>query len=169
MKLTIGIVALLLVSVLFYSFLKIDGRRRMRSEAFLSLPSLKLLKLDSATSVDIEKDSPSRPLLILYFSPDCEHCQEQTRRILNNLDGLKDVSIYFLSPSSINELRGFSDSFHINKYPGITIGRDYEYNFFNFFKIKGFPAIALYDAQHKLIRLFREEAEGGDIQYALRP
>src|ERR1700689_3891820 len=55
------------------------------------IPPFHLLKADSATYVTKDDLKKNRLTLIMYFSPDCEHCKHQTEFILADFQKFKDI------------------------------------------------------------------------------
>src|ERR1700752_2220082 len=57
---------------------------------FPTLPPFHLLKLDSTTYLTKEDVKKGHKTIIMYFSPDCEHCKHQTEAILSDFSKFKD-------------------------------------------------------------------------------
>ena len=55
------------------------------------IPLFRLLKVDSIHYVTKDDIKRNRKVLMIFFSPDCEHCKHQTRDILADFDKFKDV------------------------------------------------------------------------------
>ena len=70
---------------------------------------------------------------------------------------LKDAQICLITPMSFGELREYYNSFHLGDFKNIMVAQDYKFSFYNFFKIKAFPYVAIYDGQKKLVKLYKEE------------
>lgn len=129
----------------------------------IDLPSFKLLLTDSTTVVNTKDIHTGKPIILMYFSPDCEHCQEQTKNILKNMSELKDTQIFLLSPASLSEIKAFYSSFHLASYKNIFVGRDFEYAFYPLYKSPNFPCTAIYDSKKKLVKLFKTEIDISQI------
>jgi hypothetical protein len=122
-----------------------------------TLPDINFLLTDSITSLNIRNVGLRKSVLIFYFNPDCEHCQLQTRQITKNINLLQDVQIIFLTPATLQELAGFSQYFKLDNYKNILTGRDYKFNFFNLFKVQGFPYTVIYGTDGRLAKLYSEK------------
>ena len=59
------------------------------------IPSFDVLLLNSSTKLNISKIDIDQPITIIYFSPDCEHCQKKTGSILHSMDSLKNLRFFF--------------------------------------------------------------------------
>jgi len=109
------------------------------------MPQFDLLLPDSATIVRSETFPVGSPILVIFFSPDCEHCQEETKSIVENIDQLRNIKIYFVTIDPIDRLKVFNDYYHLARYPNITVGRDYKFGFPKSFPITTTPYMVLYN------------------------
>jgi len=136
-------------------------------ETISNLPSFNLLLLDSATKINTAQIRGGNPIILMWFSPDCEHCYQQTKKIVENINSLENAQIYLFSHMPLDELRVFFFAFHLDKYKNITVAKDYEYAFYKFYKPTGFPYTAIYSSQKKLIKLYKEEIEINQLVKAI--
>lgn len=120
---------------------------------FPTVPPITLLKTDSGL---ITKDglNKNQPLIIMYFSPECHHCQHQVEDMLKRMDDLKKVHIILATHRPMDELIAFQNKYKLNEYSNIESGRDTKYFIQPFYKIKNLPYLALYDKDGKLITTF---------------
>jgi thiol-disulfide isomerase/thioredoxin len=119
-----------------------------------TLPSFNLVLIDSSTIFNTRDISAGKPVILIYFSPDCEDCQAQIRSLLKNIDFLKNSKIVLLTPMPFNELKRFYISFQLTNFKNITVGEDYEYAFGKLFKPTRFPFTAIYNGQKQLVKLY---------------
>ncbi len=121
------------------------------------VPSYKLLQMDStryAYKYQLKKD---QPVVVMYFSPDCEHCREETRRITDSMKLLKKVQFVFASYAPFAQVKQFYKDFNLEKYKNVVYGRDEQFFFPRFYDVKYTPFVAVYGSDGKLVRVF----EGG--------
>ena len=95
-----------------------------------------------------------KPSVFIIFSPDCEHCQRETKDILSNIDKFKKMQILMITYFPYEEMIKFFREYKIAKYPIITMGRDTKFFFPIFFKVRNFPSIFVYDKEGKLKESF---------------
>jgi cytochrome oxidase Cu insertion factor (SCO1/SenC/PrrC family) len=130
---------------------------RAEQSVMASMPPLSLLLPDSTTMIDTRFVAPGKPVVLVYFSPDCEHCHFQTQEIIDHIQRLKDVHLVMLTPMPLHDLKAFNDTFKLSKYKNITLTYDYGYNFYKYFKTESFPCVAVYNKDNQLVRLYRRE------------
>jgi len=133
------------------------------SENVEKLPALTMLLTDSATVVNTNNISDGEPTILMYFSPDCEHCHATTQEIIKKIDSLKNVHIYLLTPMPFSELRGFYQLYHLDKYKNITVGNDYQFTFYRAFKPVTVPYIVIYDKNKNLLKIYNKNIKVSTI------
>jgi thioredoxin-related protein len=121
---------------------------------FPTIPPFNLLKLDSATYLTKEDIKKHRLTLIMFFSPDCDHCKHQIESILADFDKFKDVEIVMATYQPFSELKDFNVHYRLFEHSNIKIGRDEKFFLAPFYKIRNLPYLALYDKKGNLITTF---------------
>ena len=120
---------------------------------FPTIPPFDLIQTDS-THITRDNILKKHNTLIMFFSPDCPHCQHQTEDILAFIEKLKDVQIVMATYQSFEEMVGFYQKYSISKYRNIKMGRDTKYFLPPYFRMKSLPYMALYDKKGNLITTF---------------
>lgn len=119
-----------------------------------TIPPFHLLKTDSASFLTKDDLKKNRRTLIMFFSPDCDHCKHQTKAILDSLDKLGNIQIVMATYQPFGEMKDFYKNFRLSDHPNIMIGRDEKYFLVPFFRIRNLPYLALYDKKGNLITTF---------------
>ena len=135
---------------------------------FATLPSLNLLLLDSATKINTQNATNEKQTILMYISPDCEHCHNLTTDLLKNMQRLKDIQIYMLTPMPLTDLKHFYNDFHLGDYKNITVGRDYGFSFDKIYNAPTFPCTVIYNKEKKLVKMYRSEVSIDKIVAATR-
>jgi thioredoxin-related protein len=123
------------------------------------LPSFNLLLIDSTTIFNSSQIPEGRPFVLMYFSPDCEHCQEETASILKNIASFKKTKFFFITNDSFDRLKVYNQYYKIKNYPNVILGRDFHYDFFRHFKPRATPYILIYDKAKRLRTVFSGKPE----------
>ena len=115
------------------------------------IPFFKMMMTDS--SLFFKDDlKQHRPTIIIYFSPECEHCKKLTGLILEHIKEFKKTQIVMISPLPLSKIKEFYSEQHIDEYPSIKMGKDELYFFGGYFKAHYIPFIATYDKKGALIK-----------------
>ena len=94
------------------------------------------------------------PVIIMFFSPGCDHCIHQFEAMQKRITDFKKYQIVMPTYQPIEELAEFNKKYKIQQYPNIITGRDINYFFPPFYEISNFPYLAFYDKDGKLISTF---------------
>ena len=121
---------------------------------FPTLPPFHLLKLDSSTYLTKEDVKKNHRSIIMFFSPDCDHCKHQTESILSDFSKFKDIEIIMATYQPFEELKEFNTHYRMFEHPNVKLGRDEKFFLPPFYKIKNLPYLALYDKKGNLITTF---------------
>jgi thiol-disulfide isomerase/thioredoxin len=95
------------------------------------------------------------PTMIIYFSPDCDHCQEMIDAFMPRMNEMKKVDVYFMTWLPLVSLKIFNSMRHLENYPNVRfIGRDYTFFFPTFYGVSSVPNVVLYDKDKKYVKLW---------------
>jgi thioredoxin-related protein len=123
---------------------------------FPTVAPYKLLKADSVsyfTKADLKKN---RAVLLIIFSPDCEHCQHETEEIIKHMESFKKIQIVMATTWPLNKMRDFYARYDLKRFSNILMGQDVTFMLPTYYHISNMPFMAFYDKKGKLI----DTAEG---------
>lgn len=133
------------------------------SQVFGQLPAFGITRIDNSRFT--EKDLPGNvPVLYMYFSPTCPHCQVMTSSILSHMKELKGLQVVMMTMEPMEEVHSFVTKFTLASYPNIAIGMEaYPYTFSQHFHFSQLPFLVLYDNQGNLLRAFNSTSREEDF------
>jgi protein-disulfide isomerase len=103
------------------------------------------------TNADLPAD---KNVIVMLFNPTCEHCEQQAERFQKNLGVFKNTQLIFLaSPTMGPYMTLFAEKFHLNEYPQIWIGLDYDNFIERAFLYYALPQLCIYNKEKKLERM----------------
>jgi thioredoxin-related protein len=152
MRLLTVILACFLSSFVYAQMDSIDMNAPYRKNP--GIPSFDLLKTDSSTHLTRADINTKHKTIIMFFSPECTHCQHQTEDMIAAIDSLKDIQIVMATYQPFDEMVAFNQKYNIEKYSNIKLGRDIKYFFPPFYKMKSLPHLALYNNKGNYITSF---------------
>jgi len=120
-------------------------------------PKFNILLTDSITRMNTETVAEGDPIVLLYFSPDCEHCQKETADILKHMSVLKEARFFFVTNDPFDRLKAFKGFYKLDTYPNIVLGQDEQFFLIRHFKGAYPPYLVLYDRQKKQRAAFQGE------------
>lgn len=121
---------------------------------FMNIPLMQVPVLpDSSlyTNANIRKHAP---FVLMFFNPDCDHCQKETKELLAYKDELKNIQILMVSASTLSEIRDFYETYQLSSMPNISMGRDIQYRLGSIYKLRTYPSIFVYDSSGALAKAF---------------
>ena len=125
-------------------------------QRFPTVPQFTVFKAPDSTSFTRNDLKKNKPVVFMIFSPDCEHCQHETEKLLANIDKFKHAQIVMITYLPYNEMIAFYKNYKIANYPQITMARDTKFFFPVFFKVRNLPSIYVYDKKGN----FKKNFEG---------
>ncbi len=122
-------------------------------EKFKTLPPFELTTLDGKS---FKRDNlpKNKGTILMFFSPDCHHCLQQMDWMKEVKEQLKEFNFVLATYQPLDALKGFYQSYKLDEWKNIFIGRDDKYFLPPYFRIRNLPFIALYDKKGKLISVF---------------
>lgn len=122
------------------------------------IPAFKLVLTDS--SLFTNKMIPAADYTcIVYFSPDCGHCQYEADQMIRNMDSLKNIQFVWVSYRDFNDIKAFARKYQFDLYPNIITGRDPEYAVPSFYQVKFTPFVALYNKEKQFLKVWEQGVE----------
>jgi thioredoxin-related protein len=132
-----------------------------------TLPPFTIIKVPDSTRFEKANLQKNRPVMIMVFSPDCDHCQHEIKEIKSHIKLFKNAQIVMISNLGYHYIKKFYQEFGIAKYPNITMGMDYRYLLGSFFNIDAVPAVFVYNKNGKFVKAFDRNASVQSIAAAL--
>lgn len=126
--------------------------------AYLQVPYIPPFKIQLADSSWYSKTNlvAKKPVLILYFSPDCGHCQLETEELISRMKELKNLQVVMITSRPYADMAFFANHYKLQRFPTIKIGSDPQRLVTNFFNVKFTPFSALYDKKGKLVKVYKK-------------
>ena len=130
-------------ALLLYSFFM------FKQAAKKPIPAIRLLLLDSS-EIDTNDIPKGKPSILIFFSPDCDHCQRETKSIVENIDSLRNVNLFFITVDPFDRMKFFNEAYKLSQYKNVVVARDYAFSFPYYFKGAQPPFNAIYNSQNRL-------------------
>ncbi len=128
-----------------------------------AIPAFKM-QLSNGKMYSSTELSHQKPLIIIYFAPDCEHCQLLMNELFKKISDFKKTQIIMVTFERASELFGFEKKYEISKYSNIKVGTEIPIFFFkNYYQLEHTPFTALFDKQGKLIVSYKEQTPVDDL------
>jgi thioredoxin-related protein len=133
-----------LVLFMVYSIVEKVYAKKSVQNKIQNLSVAQLFKMDSTQF----QMTSGRPILLVFFNSQCEHCQYELTELKKNLSSFEAVSVLLMSSENIATIKEAAEFVKIN--------RD---DVFENFGSLSVPHLFLYGADRKLIKEFKGETK----------
>ena len=110
-----------------------------------------------------------KPIIIIYFSPECNHCEKLMKELFKQPADFRKASIAMITYLPVERVSKFVKDYNLSKYPNIYAGTEGT-SFFvrNYYKITDMPFAALYTKNGDLVKSYSKEVSLKDLSARLR-
>jgi thiol-disulfide isomerase/thioredoxin len=126
---------------------------------------LKLPDNSIFTKADLPK---KKPVMLMIFSPTCEHCRHETEELIKNIDLFSNAEIVMATMMPFDSMMSFRERNKLAQYENIIVGQDTHYFLPSYYMINNLPYLAFYDKKGKLISFFEGTMEIGKAARELK-
>ena len=125
--------------------------------------SLKTLPHFIATGLDSTQirypQAIDKPLIIMYFNTECEHCQYETQELKKHLAQFANAQILMLSNESLAKLKTFAKSYALTDIDNLQIAQIPANKAFEIFGFTSVPSLIIYSKNQQLVKQYKGETK----------
>ena len=147
-----------LIGFLGYKIARTKSKKEALAGAIMSLPSFSFYKLDNTPFTDDSVANNTDRLIIMLFSPDCEHCQYTAKSYVQHKQQLESSKILMVTVADSLSTAKFYADYGLNTLPNIVILRDPKMAFPKTFGAGLVPTFLVY-RNRKLVNKFVGETK----------
>ena len=109
-----------------------------------------------------------RPIIIIYFSPECDHCDRLMKELVKQKEELKKASIAMITYLPVEKVLEFEKTYSLKNYSNIYAGTEGNSFFLkNYYRLTEMPFAALYSKNGDLIKFYNKEVNLKDLSTRL--
>lgn len=135
----------------FLSFLGYELYTKVRRQQE-SVTQLKTLPKLPFTFLKKRNNNNNKSVLIMFFSPDCDHCQFMLQEISKNQQYFDRIEVLAITTASKKEVLFFINNFSLAKASFLNFGLDINNDFVKIFDVTITPTFYLYDSKHNFVK-----------------
>ena len=151
-----------LVLVLGYLIVKISAGYKNKKEAEARIQTLPDTEFFSLTGdlVNLQSFDKTKPMVIIYFHPECEHCLYEAKEIGLNATAFKNCQLIMITADDcIQRVEQFCAEYNLWEIDNVEILLDKENQFKKVFGKAVIPSVYIYDNNRKLKKQFLGETK----------
>ncbi|MBN1986333.1 MAG: redoxin domain-containing protein [Prolixibacteraceae bacterium] len=135
------------------------GEKKEAETRIQSLPCVSFNSI-SGIPVNLHEFDQTKPLIIIYFHPECEHCRYEAREIGQNAPAFHHFQLVMVAPDdSLQRVEKFCSETHLWELENLEILLDTENQFKKVFGNAVIPSVYIYATNRKLIKIFFGETK----------
>lgn len=158
LKYSILCISMTLVIIMGFKIKQRIDKNRQMAIVQEKLPDFRFYTMNGALFLKSDLIS-TRPTMIVYFHPECEHCHYQTADMIAHIDSLSTINLLMVSYEEEGKVKEFMSEFDLQDYPFINVLLDKNHSFYDYFGINSVPSSIIFDKHQKLVRLFKGETK----------
>lgn len=158
-----------ILSALFYAPLtaQINPVLEPAYKRIPTIPPFSLLNAVDSTVFTKENLKGKKAVIIMVFSPDCDHCIHASEDLISNMKSFKNTEVVLASSLSYESVKKFYKKLNLRAYPNIHVGYDSKRFLGSFYEVKSFPSIFLYSKKGQFKMDFSDHPDFKVIAAAL--
>jgi thiol-disulfide isomerase/thioredoxin len=123
---------------------------------FRKFPFFPPVKLILPGHAEFTKDDlpKKKPVMLMVFSPMCEHCKLETEEIIRNIAKFDKSVIVMATMMPFDSMMNFREIYQLAEHDNIIVGQDTQFFLPTYYMISNLPFLAFYDKKRKLISVF---------------
>ena len=133
-----------------------------------TLPNYTLILKDSITQFRTEDIKKGDPFFLIFYQPNCPHCQAEIKAITSHIEKFNDIKFYLITSFPFPLIKQFSNYFDLSKYTNVVLVRDSASKMLTYFNAPGVPFIASYNRDKILNKTFLGECDIDDLLNSIR-
>lgn len=118
------------------------------------LPHLPFTRLDGTKQTAREIKGK---VVLVFFHPDCDHCQREITQIRENRQAFKEYQVYFFSDAQIPLIAKFTQDYKVANEPNFIFSQVALLDVLNTVGPIATPSVYIYTDKGKLIKAFNGE------------
>ena len=109
-----------------------------------------------------------RPVVILYFDPDCSHCKQTIEVLAEEIQGFEGMNLVLLSPADRGQVLPFTQEKGLLQRSNVLIGLVSAQEFLDTFGTTKLPTMLFYTASHNLVRAYKGPVDTEGMKTGLK-
>lgn len=140
LKKIVGLLILTILIIICVKGYNVIVENDKANKRIQSLPAISFTRL-LGDSIDYRKGR----VVVSYFSPDCEHCQNMTRKLIENCEYTNETKFIMVSSAGITSIKEFINLYGIAECQSISVYADISFSFDKVFGASNVPSFFVYE------------------------
>ncbi len=127
------------------------------------LPPFQMMQA-SGTVFKAQNLPMGKPIVLIYFSPDCDHCEKLMNDIVKQKAGLSKASVAMVTYLPVQSVVDFKKKYQLDKMPNFYVGTEGNSLFLRkYYRLAEMPFVAVYTKNGDLVKTYRKDPDVKDL------
>src|ERR1035437_4747683 len=161
-KLLKYLIGISLLAVASFLVLHTCQSYKTRKESGAKIQTLQHFSFESVNGGQtwIDGFNPGQPTVIIYFHPECEHCQYEASEIGKESERFAKANMILITPDdSIKRVEAFAIKYRLWEVDNLAILVDRKNQFKKQFGASIIPSVFIYGSDKKLLKMYKGEVQ----------
>jgi len=155
-QLIITILACIMALLAYFGF---QIYKKIEAKKIFSQQIKRIPKMNTFQWIGKQAPNNNTPTIILFFNPDCDHCQYEAKLILEHQSDFTDTNFWWVTTVDGSAINDFSKKYHLDKLSKHYFAKLSTEKFVETFGSVSVPHIFIYDKAGVLQKEFRGETK----------
>lgn len=137
-----------------------NSSRERASKTENDLPDMRIRCLDQS---DVDIKTLSGKVILIFFFPECDHCQREASQISQNIAAFKNVTLYFITSDTPEKTEDFAKGYFLTGVENVVFGNTSAESVLKNFGPIATPSMYIYSAEQKLVKAFNGEVAISEV------
>ena len=156
MKKKLKIITIIIILGFFcfmaFSIYKQVKRKEQIAEKIKNIPEFYFYMPGSDSIFTDANIKADKATLIIYYNPECEHCQYEADIISKRIEEFKPFQLFFITYANAEQIESFAHNYKLTGFANIKFLWDKEFIFSDVFGESKVPVSFIYDKEGKLVK-----------------
>jgi thioredoxin-related protein len=155
-KIFIGLIAslILILAVLFWCMAHVLKTKKTAEENTKQFFINGLVTIPDSISLNKYDLTIGEPVIMFFFSTDCDFCHKQLDEITNAIDSFEETNILLVSDENISSIGNYAALNKLEEYRNVTIAKINKGEIIRKYNITTAPTLLIYDKNNQLVKRF---------------
>lgn len=118
-----------------------------------ALPEFTISLAADSSNFSSKQLSVADNIFIIYFNPECDHCQKEAEHYLSKMDSLQNIKTIWIAAKyvELKLIREFAEKYQLHKLNAIAVGKETAYNLPLFYRMETTPYGAVYSNNKMMV------------------
>ena len=156
------LIIILLLAIVGWLGTRTYQRYQSKKEATERVQTLQHVCFEALNGGQVYLDEFDRqkPTVIIYFHPECEHCQYEASEIGKQAEQFAKANMILITPDdSVKRVEAFASRYNLWAVDNLAVLLDRNHQFLRSFGTAVFPSVFIYGTDQKLVKSYKGEVK----------